>query len=112
MPECGQEEPMDMSLVLRDVERALPRLLIDRAGWNGIYADTRKPHLRRLWRQYGEYRINLHFFDGMEAGDDAFAHPHPWAFAVRIHEGIYLMDIGRDVTGMDVQVELVPGCMY
>lgn len=83
----------DMLEILHLAERASPKLLLDRDGWTGIYADAEKPYLRRLWRQWGAYRINLHFFEGLAPDEEAFQHPHPWLFAVRIHEGRYLMDV-------------------
>lgn len=79
--------------ILYTAERLLPRLLLETSGWNGIYADSEKPHLTRLWRQWGPYRINLHHFLGCSPGQ-AFAHPHPWPFAVRILSGRYEMTIG------------------
>ena len=78
---------------LYQVERVLPELLGDEKGWNSVFADSEKPHLRRLWRQWNEYRINLHQFTACEPKEE-FPHPHPWQMAVRILEGQYSMGTG------------------
>lgn len=49
--------------VLLQAEAALPALLTDEAGLIGLYADSERPALRRLWRQLGEYRAYLHRFN-------------------------------------------------
>lgn len=84
---------MSMLPILKEVESILPSLLVDE-GWNSVFADTEKPHLRRLWRPYGPHRINLHHFSECEPSEE-FPHPHPWQMAVRILEGSYSMSIGR-----------------
>ena len=105
-----------MLKTLLTIERALPELLKDEAVWTGIYADTEKPHLQRLWRQHEESRIYLHRFEGCMT-EEKFPHPHPWPFAVRILEGRYRMALGAssnpDVVPPDVAVvDLSPGCCY
>lgn len=79
--------------VLFTAERALPELLKDEAGWSSVYADTEKPALQRLWRQWGEHRIYLHRFETCTP-EEAFLHPHPWKFAIRLLKGRYEMSIG------------------
>lgn len=79
--------------VLSTAERLLPELLKDEAGWTGLYADTERPALQRLWRQWGEYRIYLHQFERC-ASEEAFLHPHPWKFAIRLLKGRYEMGVG------------------
>ena len=83
-----------MLAILRQVESTLPALLVDESAWQSVFADGEKPHLRRLWRQWGEYRIYLHHFSNCEEREE-FPHPHPWKMAVRILEGEYIMGIGR-----------------
>lgn len=80
--------------VLTAIERELPTLLNDQDGWKGLYADSEKPHLKRLWRPWNEYRINLHHFTACQDTEE-FPHPHPWKMVVRILEGTYLMGLGR-----------------
>lgn len=80
--------------VLKTIESILPTLLNEESEWKGLYADSEKPHLKRLWRQWYQYRINLHNFTACEATEE-FPHPHPWRIAVRILEGNYLMGLGR-----------------
>lgn len=99
--------------ILHRAEAALPKLLLDRDGWTGVSAGTKKPRLRRLWRQWGEHRINLHFFEESDDEAEALVHPHPWPFAVRIHEGRYLMDVyAEGVACALARVTLGPGDEY
>jgi hypothetical protein len=81
--------------VLQTVESILPALLAEESEWCGFYADSEKPHLHRLWRQWYQYRINLHHFTECDSKEE-FPHPHPWKMAVRILEGKYLMGHGRE----------------
>ncbi|HEU5114151.1 MAG TPA: hypothetical protein VFT82_00095 [Candidatus Paceibacterota bacterium] len=101
--------------ILKKVESSLPALLADQSAWKGIYADSEKPHLSRLWRQWGEYRINLHHFTECEAIEE-FPHPHPWQMAVRILEGNYLMGLGKgsnpDIPPALCYQEYKPGDCY
>lgn len=104
-----------MLSVLFQAEAALPALLSDEAGWTGLYADSERPALRRLWRQWGEYRAYLHRFEPCEAAA-AFVHPHPWRFAIRAF-GRYGMRVGAGSdpgvvppTVLDVVME--PGSRY
>ena len=46
--------------VLAAVERDLPGLLSDEAGWSGLFIDYHPPTVERLWRNWGEQRISLH----------------------------------------------------
>jgi hypothetical protein len=86
------EQEMINALTL--AEDDLPELLDDGSGWHGIFANAEKPFLRRLWRQWGEFRISLHHFSSCEPKEE-FPHPHPWKMAVRILEGRYVMGTGR-----------------
>ncbi len=97
-------------------ERILPELLKDEAAWTGVYADAEKPVLRRLWRQWGKYRICLHSFEPCEASE-AFSHPHPWKFAIRILKGRYEMTVGSSsdpgkVPPTVVRMIFEPGSVY
>ena len=83
-----------MLKLLREVEGLLPELLTDESGWQSVFANTEKPHLRRLWRQWGKCRIYLHHFTSCESKEE-FPHPHPWKMAVRILEGSYNMGTGH-----------------
>lgn len=83
-----------MICVLKTVETILPVLLADESLWRGLYADSEKPYLKRLWLQWYQYRINLHHFTAC-ASTEEFPHPHPWQMAVRILEGNYSMGLGR-----------------
>jgi hypothetical protein len=80
--------------VLKEAEAVLPELLAHEESWRGVFADSEKPHLQRLWRQWGEYRIYLHHFSACEPKEE-FPHPHPWRMAVRILEGEYVMGVGH-----------------
>ena len=81
--------------LLREAERALPELLLDRASWNGLHIDYEHPHVDRLWIPWkNDTRINLHrIYPCSEA--QAFIHPHPWPSAVLILEGRYEMIMGH-----------------
>jgi hypothetical protein len=79
--------------VLKTVESILPVLLDETEAWQGLYADSEKPNLKRLWRQWYQYRINLHHFTSCTQ-EEEFPHPHPWRMAVRILEGSYVMGLG------------------
>jgi len=101
--------------VLFAAEREMPDLLADESAWTGLYADSERPALTRLWRQWGEYRVYLHAFDPCEA-DEVFCHPHPWAFAVRIHAGTYEMSVSHGAEGREpdevVKMILAAGSCY
>lgn len=79
--------------VLARVEAKLLELIQDRAGWKGIFVDYEKPFVRRLWRQWQDYRISLHAFEPCNT-DESLFHPHPWPQAVKVLSGEYEMGIG------------------
>lgn len=83
-----------MLTTLRDVESILPSLMNDESQWKSVFADTEKPHLRRLWLQLDKRRVYLHHFTSCESKEE-FPHPHPWKMAVRILEGGYVMGVGH-----------------
>jgi len=71
---------------LDEAERLLPGLLGSPDGWKGLYADTERPHLTRVWRQWGSDRISLHLF-GPCAPEEVFPHGHEWDSAIVIKAG-------------------------
>lgn len=89
----NNKQGVNMIHVLKTVESILPTLLAEESAWNGLYADSEKPFLKRLWRQWYQYRINLHHFSECESKEE-FPHPHPWKMAVRILRGNYMMGHG------------------
>ena len=103
--------------ILNKAEKALPGLLEDEDGWTGLYADSETPHLRRLWRQWGEHRLYLHCFEPCVSGDLGFLHPHPWKSVIRILKGHYEMDLGygTDPAGQPITLShiiLPPNSVY
>ncbi len=101
--------------VLYQAERVLPALLEDGAGWNSILIDYEEPSVERLWRSWGEYRINLHRISPCSTGHALF-HPHPWPSAMRIIENQYEMTVGYGVGDQEPPVAmrllLPPGSVY
>jgi len=87
-------QQQSMLEVLARVESELPRLLLDEAGWSGLYIDYHPPTVERLWRNWGdEYRISLHRIHPCGPGQALF-HAHPWPSAMRILAGEYEMAVG------------------
>jgi hypothetical protein len=84
--------------VLYAVEQELPQLIQDEAGWNSLYIDYHPPTVERLWRQWGEFRIQLHRIHPCER-DEALFHPHPWPSAMRVLAGEYEMAVGYSADG-------------
>lgn len=62
-------------------------------GWNSVNVNYHDPHVERVWRQWGEYRISLHCIHPCEPSKSLF-HPHPWPSAMRILSGEYEMEVG------------------
>lgn len=96
------------------IERELPTLLREKEAWTGLFADTEKPHLRRLWRQWGKNRIYLHHFSGCSE-QDVFWHPHPWKMAVRSFSRYDQLLGARDELGNLIVVArtiMEPGSCY
>jgi hypothetical protein len=79
--------------ILARVEKDLPQLLRDEAGWTGLFIDYHPPTVERLWRRWGEYRLSLHRIHRCGPGEALF-HPHPWPSAMRILAGAYEMAVG------------------
>lgn len=106
-------ESGDMLKKLHEAEEALFELLSDGTdAWEGLDVNYEPPHVERLWRQWGEYRISLHRIYPCEK---ALCHPHPWASAVRILSGQYEMGIGFTECGEQEEIArlvLVEGSEY
>jgi hypothetical protein len=79
--------------VLEALEKQLPRLLADADAWDSVYIDYHPPFVERLWRPWGDYRVNLHRIHPC-AQADALFHPHPWPSAMHLLSGRYEMAVG------------------
>lgn len=104
-----------MLAVLDAVKKELPQLLRDEDDWNGMHIDYEVPHVDRLWRPWGEYRVHLHHIHPC-GGAAPFWHPHRTPSAMEVVEGTYRMRQGRgpgtEPPRISSQVLLVPGCQY
>lgn len=90
--------PGDMLQVLSDAELDLPKLLLEGPEtWQTLDIDYEPPHVERLWRPWGEFRISLHRI--WPCRDPALFHPHPWPSAMRVVRGAYTMGIGYSEPG-------------
>jgi hypothetical protein len=65
--------------------------------WKSLIINRRKPHTYRVFKQFGDYRICLHKFEGCDE-HEAFLHPHPWPGAFCIIHGMYMMNVGYSAT--------------
>ena len=82
-----------MFKILKEVEKVLPALL-KLNDWESIDVDYHPPRVERVWRRYGDYRINLHRIHPCRK-DEALFHPHPWPSIVKIIEGGYWSKLGQ-----------------
>ena len=89
------------------MEKTLPDLLRDAAGWQSLDVDYEPPRVERLWRDIVldpkdgglfHYRVCLHRIHPCET---ALFHPHPWPSAVKILSGRYEMSLGDSSTVID-----------
>lgn len=80
--------------LLEALERELPEMIRDRAGWHSLDIDYHPPFVERLWRTWGECRVSLHRIHPCQAGQALF-HPHKWPSAMRILQGEYEMAVGH-----------------
>jgi len=78
--------------LLLKAEAELPQLLLE-GGWRNVHVIYDKPHVERLWRQWGENRISLHVIHPCDESE-SFFHPHPWPSAMRVLSGEYAMKVG------------------
>lgn len=79
--------------VLGRAEAAVPALLeADADSWHTLDVDYEPPRVERLWRDFEkDYRIYLH---RIHPCDKALFHPHPWASAIKVLSGKYVMGVG------------------
>lgn len=82
-----------MFTVLEQIERELPELLKNENEWHSLHITYDHPHVERLWRQWGNFRISLHRIHPCKYGQ-ALYHPHPWPQVTRVLLGEYEMGIG------------------
>lgn len=80
--------------VLAAAEAALPDLLADASSWRSLDIDYHPPRVERLYRDFGEFRVNLHRASPCDPSA-ALIHPHPWPSAMRLVRGRYRMWIGH-----------------
>ena len=78
---------------LREALKELPELLKDDEGWGSLDIDYHTPRVKRLYRQWEDYRINLHEISPCGPGEALF-HPHPWPSAMIVLVGVYEMGVG------------------
>lgn len=74
----------------------LPMLLYTVNDWKSLIINRRKPFTYRVFKQFGDYRVCLHKFEGCDE-HEAFLHPHPWPGAFCIIHGKYMMNVGYSV---------------
>lgn len=85
-----QAEDMTGVLLLVETE-ILPSVINEPAStWNTLDINYEPPRVKRVWKQVGKYRINLHRIYKCEK---ALYHPHPWPSAIRILYGTYEMGV-------------------
>lgn len=78
---------------LVDCEQVMPELLQDEDAWQSLWIDYHEPIVERVWRQYGDLRINFHRIYHAEPGKVLF-HPHLVPSAMLVLEGLYEMAVG------------------
>jgi hypothetical protein len=69
-------------------------LLDNNSEWNSLDITYEPPHVERVWRQWGEYRVYLHRISRCTT-DQALWHPHPWPSVVHIASGSYEMGVAN-----------------
>lgn len=105
-----------MLAILEQAEKLLPTLLDPAAEhwWDSRLVTYEKPHVERLFIQWGEYRINCQRIWPC-APEDVFIHPHPWPAAMLVH-GSYEMTVGYgegiEAPPTAMRVILAPGTRY
>lgn len=78
---------------LKEALKELPELLKDDEGWSSLDITYHAPRVKRLYRQWGDYRINLHEISPCGPGEALF-HRHPWSSAMIVLVGVYEMGVG------------------
>ena len=71
--------------------------------WNSLDVDYHPPRVERIWCQYGDYRIYLHFIHACKPGE-ALYHSHPWPSVMHVIEGTYEMGIGFNDRGKNKNI--------
>lgn len=97
------------------MEAELPNLLKDEAEWSTVWIDYEKPYVARVWREFGDYRVNLHCIYPCEESE-ALMHPHPWPSVMKIHQGKYIQAIawgsGNMAPPIAATIVMTPGSSY
>lgn len=94
--------PMTMLNILYNVlDNILPDMLRDERPWNSLDIDYEFPHVKRVWRQYGNHRVLLHRIEPCNR-EVAFWHPHKSPSAVFVFgdpssRSAYEMGIGYGI---------------
>jgi len=84
--------------ILKEVENNLEELLLSN-NLHSMCIDYHKPFVKRIWFQYGKYRVYLHKIEySSDLSEDMLFHPHPWKSAMKILKGSYEMGIGHSET--------------
>ena len=78
--------------------------------WKTMHVTYEKPHIERLWREYGEGRLYLHRVAACKA-EDSFYHPHPWPSAMHVMSGTYDNHVGDGNEVFSV-TRMVAGSQY
>lgn len=82
----------EMLNILEDVVTNLPKLLTNKHEWSSLNINDENPKTERIWRQFGDIRINLHRI--FPSKRKPFFHPHPWPCSMVILKGEYEMALG------------------
>lgn len=78
--------------VLNEALHALPQLVFeDPSTWQTLAVRYETPHVDRVWRQWGDYRLYLHC---IYPCDKPLYHLHPWASGIAVISGFQRMGVG------------------
>lgn len=83
--------------ILNEVRLNLRPMLYEEDKWKDVDVNYHPPRVKRLWRQYGNYRIFLHEIDPCSVAE-ALVHPHAWNSAMFLGDGSYVMLTGKSST--------------
>ena len=94
-------QPGEMLVKLQEALTTLPEILRDRAAWDSLIVNRRKPYTYRVFTTLPNgLRCCLHKFDPCHT-HEAFAHPHPWPGAFIVLQGQYKMAVGYSCNGRE-----------
>ena len=94
-----QYQSGEMLAKLEESLNMLPDILHDRAAWDSLIVNRRKPYTYRVFTTLPSgLRLCLHKFDPCHT-HEAFTHPHPWPGAFIILQGKYKMMVGYSCEG-------------